>query len=204
MAEFNTTTENTQTEQQVDTAQAGQAGTEQGTKGQQQTLTMEEVARLVQSEADKRVTAALNKQRKEYEKKLSLSSLSEAERQSAEKDQRIAELTEQLTELNSFKARSAVMDEMAKRNLPVALADVILVEGDPEKAEDNLKRIGALEEAFRKGVEEGVKQQLAGKGAPRIGVPAAQMTRNEYLKLSLAEKARLAQENPELYNKLNE
>lgn len=41
------------------------------------TYTQEEVLKLLQSEADKRVNQALAKQKKEYEKKLSLSSLDE-------------------------------------------------------------------------------------------------------------------------------
>lgn len=170
-----------------------------------QTLTMEEALKMVQSETDKRVTAALAKQRKEYEKRLSLSSLSETERLSAEKDQRIQELTEQLSELAAFKARASVMDELGKRNLPVAFADCIQIDADPERAEDNLKRIGALEAAFRKGVEEGVKAQLAGKGAPATAqITNPTLTREQYLKLSLAEKAALAQTNPELYRQLNQ
>ena len=51
---------------------------------------------LLQSETDKRVTAALKTQQKKYEKQLSLSKLDGDERAKAEKDNRIAELEEQL------------------------------------------------------------------------------------------------------------
>ncbi len=60
------------------------------------TYTQDEVLALLQSETDKRVTAALKTQQKKYEKQLSLSKLDGDERAKAEKDNRIAELEEQL------------------------------------------------------------------------------------------------------------
>ena len=44
------------------------------------TYTAEEVQKLLQAEADRRVNQALAKQKKDYEKKLSLSSLDEQQR----------------------------------------------------------------------------------------------------------------------------
>ena len=49
------------------------------------TYTQEEVLALLQSESDKRVTAALKKQQAKYEKQLSLSKLDGDEREKAEK-----------------------------------------------------------------------------------------------------------------------
>ena len=70
------------------------------------TYTQEEVLALLQSEADKRVTAALKKQQKQYEKQLSLSKLDGDERAKAEKDNRIAELEEQLAQFQIERNRS--------------------------------------------------------------------------------------------------
>ena len=47
---------------------------------------------MIQKESDKRVTQALKKERKKYEKQLGLAKLDGAEREKAEKDNRIAEL----------------------------------------------------------------------------------------------------------------
>lgn len=58
--------------------------------------TKEEVLALLQSEADRRVASALKKQQAKFEKQLSLSKLDGDERAKAEKDNRIAELEEQL------------------------------------------------------------------------------------------------------------
>ena len=69
---------------------------EETTTEETKTYTAEEVMALLQSESDKRVTAALKKQQQKYEKQLSLSKLDGDERAKAEKDNRIAELEEQL------------------------------------------------------------------------------------------------------------
>jgi len=62
------------------------------------TYTQEEVLELLQKESDKRVSQALKTQAKKYEKQLSLSKLDGDERAKAEKDNRIAELEEQLAQ----------------------------------------------------------------------------------------------------------
>ena len=71
----------------------GNQGTEN--KHETKTYTQEEVLALLQSESDKRVTAALKKQQQKYEKQLSLSKLDGDEREKAERDKRIGELEEQ-------------------------------------------------------------------------------------------------------------
>lgn len=48
------------------------------------TYTAEEIQKLLQAEADRRVNQALAKQKKDYEKKLSLSSLDEQQRKEKE------------------------------------------------------------------------------------------------------------------------
>ena len=55
------------------------------------TYSQEEVFAMLQKESDRRVQQALKKQKKEYEKKLSLSKLDEQQRETAEKDMRIQE-----------------------------------------------------------------------------------------------------------------
>ena len=60
------------------------------------TYTQEEVLALIQSEADKRVTAALKTQAKKHERELSLSKLDDNEREKAEREHKIAELEEKL------------------------------------------------------------------------------------------------------------
>ena len=75
----------------------------------------------MQAEADRRVTQALSKQQKEYEKKLSLSALDEQERAMAEKDLRIQELEERLRENAALINKQEVVKTLASRGLPRSL-----------------------------------------------------------------------------------
>ena len=70
------------------------------------TYTQEEVLALLQKESDRRVQQALKTQQKKYEKQLSLSKLDGDERAKAEKDNRIAELEEQLAQFQIERNRS--------------------------------------------------------------------------------------------------
>ena len=79
----------------ANTAEQEVNGVEENTP---KTFTEEEVLKLLQSEGDRRVTQALEKQKKKYEKEISLSKLDEDARASAEKDMKIQELQEQLKE----------------------------------------------------------------------------------------------------------
>ena len=72
----------------TDTANEAAGAEEQ----QPKTYTFDEVQALLQSETDKRVTAALKKAEKKHQKELSLASLDDDARAKAEKDARIAEL----------------------------------------------------------------------------------------------------------------
>ena len=77
------------------------------------TYTQEEVMALLQKESDRRVTEALKKQANKYEKQLSLSKLDDNERAKAEKDNRIAELEEQLAQFHIEKNKSELKSVLA-------------------------------------------------------------------------------------------
>lgn len=184
-------------------ASQAQAPAEGAGQGQQATFTLEEVTRLIQSEADKRVTQALQKQQREYERKAQLSGLNDSERALAEKEDEITRLNDQLRELNGYKARSAVLTALNEAGLPASFADVITIDADPENAEVNAARVRALSEAFSRAVEAAVQQRLTGGKAPAAGGTAPAMTREQYQRLSLNEKQALAVSNPELYSEMN-
>lgn len=78
------------------------AATETTANEETKTYTQEEVLALLQSETDKRVSQALKTQQKKFDKQLSLSKLDGDERAKAEKDNRIAELEEQLAYVRFF------------------------------------------------------------------------------------------------------
>ena len=163
------------------------------------TYTAEEVMQLLQSESDKRVTAALKKQQAKYEKQLSLSKLDGDERAKAEKDNRIAELEEQLAQFQIEKNRSELKSVLSTRGLSAEFADIISINDDIEASQANIDKLDKL---FKAAVKAEVEKRLAGTGkSPKASVPT-EMTVEEALKLPTAQLNELAKTNPELWNKL--
>ena len=132
-------------------ASAGAASNPQAPAGAQ-TFTLEEVTKLIQSEADKRVTQALKKQQAEFERRAQLSGLNDSERALAEKDDEIEKLNAQLRDLNGYKAKAAVLAALSEAHLPATFADVIAIDPDPEAAQVNAARVKALSDAFARAV----------------------------------------------------
>ncbi len=171
----------------------------EGQQEEKTTYTAEEVAALLQSEADKRVTAALAKQKKKYEQKLSLSTLDEASRTEKEKDLRIQELTDKLAEMNTAQAKNEVMKVLSGRGLSPEFADIIAIGEDVEEAQG---RIETLDKLFKKAVEAEVKKRL-NSNTPKVGGAAPEnLTKDDFKKMTLAQQAELYRRDRELYEKL--
>lgn len=163
------------------------------------TYTAEEVAKLVQAESDRRTNQALAKQKKEYEKKLSLSTLDEQQRKEAEAQMRIEELQNQLATFQMEKNRSELKSVLASRNLDVRFADIILISEDLEESQQN---IDTLDKLFKAAVRAEVEKRLAGNTPKGNGATTVELTKESAKKMSLADMAALQQSNPELYKKL--
>lgn len=164
------------------------------------TYTQEEVLALLQSESDKRVTAALKKQQAKYEKQLSLSKLDGDERAKAEKDNRIAELEEQLAAFQVERNRSELKSVLSSRGLSAEFADIVSISDDIEASQANIDKLDRL---FKAAVKAEVEKRLAGS-APKGNTTSfsGDMTVEAFNKLPLSKQAALANDNPELYKKL--
>lgn len=163
------------------------------------TYTQDEVLALLQSEADKRVTAALKKQQAKYEKQLSLSKLDGDERAKAEKDNRIAELEEQLAAFQIERNRSELKSVLSSRGLSAEFADIIAIDDDIEASQANIDKLDKL---FKAAVKAEVEKRLAGNAPKGNGGTPAEITKEAAMKMSMAELNKLAAEQPELFNKL--
>lgn len=164
------------------------------------TYTQEEVMSLLQSEADKRVTAALKKQQAKYEKQLSLSKLDGNEREKAEKDNRIAELEEQLAAFQIERNKSELKSVLSARGLSAEFADIVAITDDIETSQANIDKLDKL---FKAAVKAEVEKRLAGNTPKGNGgsTPAA-ITREAAAKMSLRDLEKLKSEQPELYKQL--
>ena len=172
-----------------------------GAAEETKTYTQEEVLKLLQSETDKRVNQALATQRKKHEKELSLSKLDGDARAQAEKDNRIAELEEQLAQFNIERNRSELKTVLSSRGLSAEFADIITINDDIEASQANIDKLDKL---FKNAVKAEVEKRLAATGGnvKGNGSTSAELTKESAKKMSMAEMAQLQASNPELYNKL--
>ena len=170
------------------------------TTEQPKTYTQEEVLALLQSETDKRVTAALKTQQKKYEKQLSLSKLDDNEREKAEKDNRIAELEELVAQMNTERNRSELKSVLSSRGLSAEFADIIVINDDIEGSQANIDKLDKL---FKAAVKAEVEKRIAGN-APRGNSTntTGEVTPEQFKAMPLSQRAALSVSNPELYKKL--
>ena len=181
----------------------GTEGNEGGAGSQQEetkTYTQEEVLALLQSETDRRVTEALKKQEKKYQKQLSLAQLDGDERAKAEKDNRIAELEELVAQMNIEKNKSELKSVLSSRGLSAEFADLINITDDIKESQE---KIDALDKLFKAAVKAEVEKRLAANGgAPRSSSTTGEITKEVFTKMSLSQQAQVYKENPELYKRL--
>lgn len=169
---------------------------------QEKTYTQEDVLKLLQQETDRRVSQALKTQQKKYEKQLSLSKLDGNEREKAEKDNRIAELEEQLAAFQIERNKSELKTVLSTRGLSAEFADIIAINDDIEASQANIEKLDKL---FKAAVKAEVEKRLAGN-APKGngGGNTTEYTKESVKKMSMAELNKLAISQPELFKKLFE
>lgn len=162
------------------------------------TYTQDEVLKLLQSETDKRVSQALKTQEKKFKKELSLSRLDDDERAKAEKDNRIAELEEQLAAFQIERNRSELKSVLSSRGLSAEFADIISINDDIEESQSNIDKLDKL---FKAAVRAEVEKRLAGN-VPKGNAARnpAELTKDDIKGMSLAELQAFKKANPEAYN----
>ena len=168
------------------------------------TYTQEEVLALLQSETDKRVTAALKTQQNKFDKQLSLSKLDGDAREKAEKDARIQELEEMLRERDIANNKSELKSVLSARGLSAEFADIITITDDIEESQ---AKIDVLDKLFKAAVKNEVERRLAASGGTPKGntsVQSGEITKEQFRKMSIAEQARFAKDYPEQYKKLTQ
>lgn len=175
-----------------------QGGQQNEPQTENKTYTAEEVQQLLQSEADRRVQQALATQQKKFEKQLSLSKLDGAEREKAERDQRIAELEEQLREFTVEKNKSELKSVLSARGLSAEFADIVNISDNLEEAQANIEKLDKL---FKDAVKNEVEKRLAGN-TPKGNNVSTKLTKETARKMTIAEMNELAEKDPALFKEL--
>ena len=161
--------------QSGDTTDTNNQGAEQLNNNDKQdnqelkTYTQDEVDKLLQSEADRRVTEALKTARakweKEFREKLEkekkeaerLSKLSAEEREKELLKQKEQELAEKERAIRMKELHLDTIEVLAEEGLPVGFAE-FLIKGDAETTNENIKKFKKeWQEALSKAVDERIK-----------------------------------------------
>ena len=207
MAEENTTVEETESEV---------TGTKEETKTTNKVLPQEEVNRLVaqakskgQEEGRKKVSDELEELRSQLEE-LKTKDMPEEEAKSykqkkAEKaeQERIQKLEEREKMLNLRENSIKARDTLTKKNINQDYVRFLVESNEFESLDDKLEAfIDMYSEELNIGVEEGVKQALAGK-SPKVNTSAGRiMTKEQFADLTYPEKLEIKRTNEPLYKEL--
>ena len=165
----------------------------------------QEPAVITQADVDAAVEAAIAKAQakwaedtqKQVQAAEEKAKMTADERAKAEFEEEKAKLEADRATFNRQKIELAVVKELSKESLPSAFAEFLIAE-DEEKSLANIK---TLKEAFDKAVEAAVGERLKGS-EPKRGTTTNTVTKEEFEKMSYAQRAELASSNPELYRQL--
>ena len=177
-------------------------GIETGEVAVEKTYTESEVQALLQREGDRRVSSALKKQQKEFEKKTAeadkLRDMDESQRKEYEYTQRLQELENKEREFAIAQNKLEATKVMANRELPIEFVDYIVA----EDAETMMENITTFERLFKSAVADAVAKKIASP-APKTGsAKQTGMTKDEFRKLSVAQQSEIYRTNPELYKQM--
>ena len=186
-------------EEIINNGTEGTEGTAGSQQGENKTYTQEEVLKLIQAESDKRVSAALKSAEKKWQKKMSISQLDDEAREKAEKDDKIAELEQQLAQFQIEKNKSELKSVLGSRGLSAEFADILSISDDLEASQANIDKLDKL---FKAAVKAEVEKRLAGNSPKGSGGQSQPMTKEDFLKLPMHEMQRLMDSNREFYTNL--
>lgn len=166
------------------------------------TYTEEEVRALLQQEGDRRVTQALNKQRKEMEKKQAeadkLREMDETQRREYEYNKKVEELEQKEREFAIAQNKLEASKVLSNRGLPVEFVDYVVA----DDADTMMNNIETFDKAFKAAVADEVAKRIA-QPTPKTGsAQQGGLTKEQFRKLNLAQQAEIYRTNPTLYKEL--
>lgn len=177
---------------------------EKDTEVEGRTYTQEEVEKLLQSEADKRVTAALKKAERKQEAAVKeaarLAKMDEEQRYQYELEQREKAIAAKERELALAENKAAAATVLSNRGLSAELVNLVVAE-DADLMNSN---ISLLEKAFKQSVKAEVEKRLAST-TPKKNLPLDNaLTRDSFRNMSFAQQLEIYNNNPELYKQLTQ
>lgn len=172
---------------------------EGATEVESKVYTQEEVDKMLQAEADRRVNQALQKQKAEADKKLKeaqkLSQMSAEEKYRYELEQREQAIAEKERQLTLAENKNAASKVLADKGLDLSLVDLVLA----EEAETMNDRINLLDKAFKKSVKAEVEKRLASKSPVSTLDANKTYTKNDLNGMSYSQAMELFKQQPDIF-----
>ena len=166
------------------------------------TYTQEEVDKLLQQEADRRVTSALKKQAEKFEREKAesekLRDMDEQQRKEYEYEKKVKELENKEREYNLMQNKLEASKIMGEHGLPVSFVDYIVA----EDAETMMANITNFETQWKAAVADAVSARIAQPAPKGSNVSQTGLTKEAFKKMSLAQQSEIYRTNPELYKQL--
>lgn len=166
---------------------------------EEKTYTQSEVDKLLQAETDRRVNMALEKEKKEADKKIKeaqrLSQMSAEQKYEYELQQREQAIIEGERRLALAENKNAASQVLADKGLDLSLVDLVLA----EEAETMNARINLLDKAFKKSVKAEVEKRLASKTPQSTLDTNKTYTKADLNGMSYTQAMELFKQQPELF-----
>lgn len=175
-------------------------GTEQNESTENKTYSQAEVDALIQKETDRRVSQALATAERKNQAKLreaeKLANMSATEKYEFELQKREQAIAEKEHQLLLAENRAEASKILAEKGLSQTFLDFVLAD-TADVMNDNITKI---ERAFKASVKQEVEKRLGNNAPKSSSINNGTMTKEQFSKLSLAEKQKLYQTDKELYN----
>lgn len=171
--------------------------------GAAKTFTQAEVDAMLQSEVDRRITMAQKKWEEKTKNQLTeaekLAKMSSEEKYKYELEQKEGLLATKEKELNKRLNQIEALKVMEQKGISASLVDFIV----SDDADTTMNNIKLFDKAIKDMVNKEIKNRLGQNGIPKTGTEVnKQITQAEFMKMSMAEKMEIFNNDIELYNKL--
>jgi hypothetical protein len=203
-------TTNNNTNETTAANQQGQQGTEEAQTNDQVTVSSEELQKMIDSSADKRVTQALKTAREKWESEVTekiqkerteaekLAKMTEAERLQAEFDKQKQSFEDERKSFLKEKLELQTVKTLQSEQLPAEFSGFVMSDS-AEQVSENIK---LFKEQWQKAIEKAVDERLKGS-TPKSSNTSTTIKAEDFAKMNYTERMAIYNQDPELYRRLN-
>jgi hypothetical protein len=202
-------TTKTNTNETDNANQQGQQGTEEAQTNEQVTVSREELQKMIDSSADKRVTQALRTAREKWEAEVTekiqkerteaekLAKMTEAERLQLEFDKQKQAFDDERKSFLREKLELQTVKTLQSEELPAEFSGFVM----SDSAEQISENIKLFKEQWQKAIEKAVDERLKGS-TPKSSNTTTAIKAEDFAKMNYAERMAIYNKDPELYKRL--